>query len=183
MDSFLRCISVPDFIFLQRPRTSDVGGGVGFFIRKKIESPFYWSFGNMVVSSRFHGCSLLLACIYCSPGSYTCNFQEIFMSFFSFLSSINSLYFTCGDFNIHVDVSVGGRYKFMNFLDSCDLKQSVSLHGHILDLILSPSDHDTIVDVEIPSCISQMFNCFLIKWLILQIKCNIGGTTASTCLT
>ena len=40
----------------------------------------------------------------------------------------------------------------MTFLDSCDLKQSVNkptpLHGHILDLILSPSDQDTIVDVK-----------------------------------
>ena len=43
-------------------------------------------------------------------------------------------------------------YKFMTFLDSCDLKQLLNqpthLHGHTLDLILSPSDQDTIVDVK-----------------------------------
>ena len=74
------------------------------------------------------------------------------MSFVGFLSSINSLYYIYGDFNIHVDVPVGDGHKFMTFLDSCDLKQLVNqpnhLRGHILDLIPSPSDQDTIVDVK-----------------------------------
>ena len=47
----------------------------------------------------------------------------------------------------------------MTFLDLCDLKQLVShpthLHGHILDLILSPSDQDTIVDVKICDFVSD----------------------------
>ena len=47
----------------------------------------------------------------------------------------------------------------MTFLDSCDLKQLVNqptqLHGHILDLILSPSDRDTIVDVKICDIVSD----------------------------
>ena len=47
----------------------------------------------------------------------------------------------------------------MTFLDSCDLKQSVNkpthLHGHILDLILSPSDQNTIVEVKIYGFVSD----------------------------
>ena len=47
----------------------------------------------------------------------------------------------------------------MTLLDSCDLKQLVNqptdLHGHTLDLILSPSDQDTIVDVKICDFISD----------------------------
>ena len=78
------------------------------------------------------------------PGSCTCKFQEEFMSFVGFLSSINSSYHIFGDFNIHVDVPGGDGYKFMTFLDSCDLKQFVNqpthLLGHTLDLILSPSE-------------------------------------------
>ena len=111
------------------------------------------SFENMLVSIGLHGHSLLLACIYRPSGSCTCNFQEEFMSFVGFLSSINSSYYICGDFNIHVDVPVCDSYKFITFLDLCDLKQLVNkpthLHGHILDLILSPSDQDTIVDIKI----------------------------------
>ena len=73
------------------------------------------------------------------------------MSFVGYLSSINSTYYICGNFTIHVDVPVGG-YKFITFLDLCDLKQLFNkpthLCGHILDLILSSSDQDTIVDVK-----------------------------------
>ena len=84
-DSFVRHIT-PDFIFPHRPHSSGIGGGVGFFIKSSyipnnIESPFYQSFENMVVSIGLHGRSLLLACIYRPTGSYTCNFLEEFMSF------------------------------------------------------------------------------------------------------
>ena len=156
-DSFLWSITPPDFIFSHRPHPSGIGGGVGFFIRSsyrpnKIESLLYQSFENMVVSIRLHSCSLLLACIYPPPETCTCNFLEEFMPFVGFLSSINSSYYICRDFNIHVDVSVGDGYKFMNFLDSCDLKQLVN---HILDLILSPSDQDIIVDIKICDFVSD----------------------------
>ena len=102
---FVLTITLSDCIFPQMPRSSGFGGGLGFFIRSsykshKIESLFYQSIG-------FHGHSLLLACVYRPPGSYTCNFQEECMNFFGFLSSIYSLYYICGDFNIPVDVPVG----------------------------------------------------------------------------
>ena len=77
----------------------------------------------------------------------------------SFLSSIKSSYYICGNFNIHVDVPDWNGYKFMTLLDMCDLKQLVSkpthLHGHILDFILSPSDHDAICDVQIGDFVSD----------------------------
>ena len=163
-DSFLRSITPPDFIFPHKPLPSDICGGVDFFIRSSyrphiIESASYQSFENMVVSIGLHGHSLLLACIYCPPGSCTCNFLEEFMSFVGYLSSIGSSYYICGNFNIHVDVPVGNGYKFITFLDSCDLKQLVNkpthLHGNILDLILSPSDQDTIADVKICNFVSD----------------------------
>ena len=123
------------------------------------ESDSYQSFENMVVSLGLHGRSLLLACVYRPPESCTYNFQEEFMSFVGFLSSINSSYHIFGDFNIHVDVPGGDGYKFMTFLDSCDLKQLAKqpthLHGHTLDLILSPGDQDTIVDVKICDFVSD----------------------------
>ena len=85
-----------------------------------------------------------------------CYLSSINSSYYIFaasLDSINSSYYICGDFTIRVDVPVGVGHKFITFLDSCDLKQVVDkpthLHGHILDLILSPSDQDTIADIKI----------------------------------
>ena len=111
------------------------------------------------------------------------------MSFVGFLSSINSSYYICGDFNIHVDVPVGDGYKFMTFLDSCDLKQLVNqpthLHGHILELILSPIDQDTIIDVKIYDFVSDyaLVKCSIaFPHQVAHIKFNIEGTTISTCL-
>ena len=63
------------------------------------------------------------------------------MFFVGLQSFLNSLHYICGD-NIYVDVPVGNGYKCMTCLDSCDLKQLVSLptylHSLILDLILFP---------------------------------------------
>ena len=73
------------------------------------------SISHLVVSTGLHGLSLLLACI-CFPGSCTSNFQEAFMVFVGFLSSISFLYYICGNFNIHVDIPVGDSYKFMSSL-------------------------------------------------------------------
>ena len=69
-----------------------------------------------------------------------------------FLSSVDCNYFICGDFNIHVDVPCTDSYKLESLLESCNL-QSVNntthLHGHILDLILSPSDQDMCIHADI----------------------------------
>ena len=81
------------------------------------------------------------------------------MSFVCFLSSVDGNYFICGDFNIHIDVPCTDSYKLESLLESCNLTQSVNntthLHGHILDLILSPSDQDMCVHVDICEFISD----------------------------
>ena len=81
------------------------------------------------------------------------------MSFVCFLSSVDCKYFIGGDFNIHVDVPCTDSDKLKALLESCNLRQSVNrtthLHGHILDLILSPNDQDMCVHVDICEFISD----------------------------
>ena len=120
-DSFLRSITPAEYIFPQRPRPSGISGGVGFFIRSsyslhKMESPFYQSFENMMMSLGFHSRSLLLACVYRPPGSCTCNIQEEFMSFVGFLSSINSSYHIVGYFKFMLMYQVVMVINLLPFL-------------------------------------------------------------------
>ena len=87
------------------------------------------------------------------------HFLDEFMSFVCFLSSVDGNYFICGDFNIHVDVPCTDSYKLESLLESCNLTQSVNktthLHSHILDLILSPSDQDMCMHVDVCEFISD----------------------------
>ena len=117
--------------------------------------PFKWSFEPLCI------------CLYLSlnpPPLFSSwavffHFLDEFMSFVCFLSSVDCNYFICGDFNIHVDVPCTDSYKLESLLESCNLTQSVNntthLHGHILDLILSPSDQDMCIHVDICEFISD----------------------------
>ena len=119
----------------------------------------YSSFENIVISISVSGRTLLLASIYHPPGLCSSIFLDEFMSFGCFLSSVDCNNFICGDFNIHVDVPCTDSYKLESLLESCNLRQSVKntthLHGHILDLILSPSDQDMCVHVDVCEFISD----------------------------
>ena len=58
-----------------------------------------------------------------------------------------------------MDTDCTDQQKFLNLLDSSNLLQSVNkpthLHGHILDLILSPSDSNFMSDVTVCDFISD----------------------------
>ena len=87
-------------------------------------------------------------------------------------------YFICGDLNMHVDVPCTDSDKLKVLLESCNLRQSVNktthLHGHILDLILSPSDQDMCMHVDICEFISDH----------AVIKCAIDvASSPATCQT
>ena len=196
-DSFLRSLTPDGFSLIHRPHSSGIGGGVGFFIRDsykycKVDTRNYRSFENMVISVSVLCRTLLLASIYRPPWLCSSIFLDEFMSFVCFLSSVDCNYFMCGDFNIHVDVPCTDSHKLKVLLESCNLRQSVNntthLHGHILDLILSPSGQDMCVHVDIYEFIS---NLAVIKCAInvpsspatcLQ-EFPIGGTIVSICLT
>ena len=72
-DSFLRSLTPDEFSLIHRPRSSGIGGGVGFFIRnsykyRKVDTSNYISFENMIISVSASCRTLLLASIYCPPG-------------------------------------------------------------------------------------------------------------------
>ena len=76
-----------------------------------------------------------------------------------YLSSVSPSFLICGDFNIHVDTSSNDSIKFQNCLESCNITQNVQtathLHGHILDLVLTPTDASVISNVRVAEFISD----------------------------
>ena len=75
------------------------------------------------------------------------------------LAKNSLLVFTCGDFNIHVDTISKDSEKFLNCLESCNINQHVHkpthLHGHTLDLILTPNDSSAVSNVRVSDFISD----------------------------
>ena len=94
----------------------------------------------------------MIACVYRPPGSCSDAFCDIFFSLFEYLSSLSQNFLICGDFNIHVDTISKDSEKFLNCLESCNINQYVHkpthLHGHTLNLILTPNSAVSNVHVS-----------------------------------
>ena len=95
----------------------------------------------------------MLTCVYRSLGSCSDGFLDQFLNLFEYLSSDSPSFLICGDFNIHVDTSSNNSVKFQNCLELCNIAQNVDmtthLHGHILDLLLTPTDTSGIFNVRV----------------------------------
>ena len=81
------------------------------------------------------------------------SFSRSLPVFDGLLSSLTSSFIICGDFSFHVDTDCTDQRKILDLLDSSNLVQSVNkstyLHGHILDLILTPSDSNFVSNVTV----------------------------------
>ena len=148
-DSLLHSITPTGFKFCHKPRIHGWGDGVGFFINKAIQfrsvdTPRFSSFENISIAIGSAAQPLVLTCVYRPPGSCSDSFLDQFLNLLEYLSSVSPSFLICGDFNIHVDISSNDSIKFQNCLESCNITQNVQtathLHGHILDLVLTPTD-------------------------------------------
>ena len=135
-----------------------LGGGVGFFLNENIkfkilDSPTYTSFENIVIGIGSSTSPFTIACVYRPPGSCSDEFFDQFLNLFEYLSSVSSSSFMCGDFNIHVDTTSSDSTKFLSCLDLCNITQHVRtpthLHGHILDLVLTPTEPTVVSNVRV----------------------------------
>ena len=163
-DSLLHSITPTGFKFCHKPRIHGRGGGVGFFINKAIQfrsvdTPTFSSFENVSIAIGSAAQQLVLTCVYRPPGSCSESFLDQFLNLLEYLSSVSPSFLICGDFNIHVDTSSNDSIKFQNCLESCNITQNVQtathLHGHILDLVLTPTDASAISNVRVAEFISD----------------------------
>ena len=162
-DNLLHSITPTGFKFCHKPRIHGRGGGVGFFINKAIQfrsvdTPTFSSFENISIAIGSAAQPLVLTCVYRPPGSCSDSFQDQSL-YLLYLSSVSHSFLICGDFNIHVDTSSNDSIKFQNCLESCNITQNVQtaihLHGHILDLVLTPTDASVISNVRVAEFISD----------------------------
>ena len=160
-DSLLRSITPSGYKLCHRPHAHG-RGGVGFFVNhnihfKIVDSPFYESFENIAIT--IGSPAFVIACVYRPPGSCSDAFCDEFFSLFEYLSSLSQNFLICGDFNIHVDAISKDSEKFLNCLESCNINQHVHkpthLHGHTLDLILTPNDSSAVSSVRVSDFISD----------------------------
>ena len=146
-DSLLRSITPSGDKLCHRPHAHGHGGGVGFFVNHNIHF-------KIVGSPAF-----VIACVYRPPGSCSDAFCDEFFSLFEYLSSLSQNFLICGNFNIHVDTISKDSEKFLNCLESCNINQHVHkpthLHGHTLDLILTPNDSSAVSNVRVSDFISD----------------------------
>ena len=161
-DCLLQSITPPSYKLCQRPRTHGSGGGVGFLINSSlshriVDHPTFTNFECLVVSIGSNAHSTLVAYVYRPPDKHM---------LVEFLSSTNSSFVICGDFNIHIDTILRESVNFLNTLDSCNITQHIHsathLQGHTLDLILT-SDSSLVLNVVVSDYISDhaMIKCLV----------------------
>ena len=176
-DCLLQSITPPSYKLCQRPRAHGSGGGVGFLINSSlshriVDHPTFTYFECLVVSIGSNAHSTVVACVYRPPSSCSNPFYDEFHTLVEFLSSMNSSFIICGDFNIHIDTTSRDSVNFLNTLDSCNITQHVHsathLHGHTLDLILT-SDSSLVSNVVASDYISDH----------AMIKCQVETPTTA----
>ena len=131
---------------------------VSDFLSTKLYSLDLW-IHLLSVPLKMLALQLVLTCVYRPPGSCSESFLDQFLNLLEYLSSVSPSFLICGDFNIHVDTSSNDSIKFQNCLESCSITQNVQtathLHGHILDLVLTPTDASIISNVRVAEFISD----------------------------
>ena len=171
-NGLLKSVTPPDFQLTHKPRTTSHSGGVGFLTRKDLPSktvdePTHSTFENIIISIVTHSKSFAVACVYLTPGSCSSASLDDFLFFCAFLSSLTSSFIICGDFNVLVETDSIYQRIFLNLLDTSNVAQNVNqsthLHGHTLDLILSPSDSSFVSNVTVGNLVSDhaLVKCYL----------------------
>lgn len=165
-DDILRELCPAGYSSLHKPRIGKRGGGVAIIFRDTVRvRPLNLDF--VALSFEFLAASLTtnstcftLLVIYRPPSHKPNQFIDEFASLLEFLVHSPGLLLIVGDFNIHVDdKSCQLGQSFLSLIDSFDLQQHVSdsshVGGHTLDLVLSRSSDNFLVDCSTSDFISD----------------------------
>ena len=98
-DGLPSSLTPANYNFIQKPRCTGLGGGVGFLCRKTfspsiVSSPVFRSFEIIIISFKSDYNSFVAACVYRPLGSCTTQFLEDFLALSGFLVPISSYVLT-----------------------------------------------------------------------------------------
>lgn len=146
------------------PRVRRTGGGVAVFARShikccKLSTRAFGSFEHLTIQINLNNHNYNFVILYRPPNSSSAGFLDDFASFLETLYALPSNFIICGDFNIQIDSANSFSRQFLDLLDSWNLQQHISfpthIHGHIIDLLLTPSNLDNISSVRSSDWISD----------------------------
>jgi hypothetical protein len=146
------------YTFLGRERRGRRGGGIGLTHRDHMclqvkQTPQMLTFEHMFVQSRHFNVLLVYRPPVLKPPLKLDDFLREFNELLLLASDVQGELVIAGDFNLHIDnISSPGTARFLELLNNYDLQQHVtqSTHsgGHVLDLVITCSEHP-VTDVQV----------------------------------
>ena len=162
--SFISEITPATHILHSLPRVGKRGGGVGFYVHKDLQSSVmhtkkYQSFEHIVVSIKLRDNFYNFVSLYKPPNIKFVTFMDDFTDLLEHISSLSAPFIISGDFNLQIDISSSTTDYFSSTLNSFNLTQHIDfkthLHGHILDLLITPSNLDLLCNFRSSDCFSD----------------------------
>ena len=156
-NSFLSDLTPDGFRLIHRPRCGKKGGGVAFMLSsslkcKQFSIPTFSTFESIAVQAKLSGTTCLFLCIYRPPGQPTETFYDEINELFENITPTNAEFFIMGDFNLHLNKNSQITTKFMDILQTFDLKQWVNFptnsFDNLLDLFITKASTHTLQSVS-----------------------------------
>ena len=160
-------ITPPGYNFHQQPCEGHLGGGLGFFVKDGLDSSVAptktcTTFENFLIKISLHKESFYFLNIYRPPSSSTSTFFEQFQTLLEDIHHTTENLVIISDFNFHVESTSPNTKTFNSLIDSFDLTQEVNfpthIYGHTLDLLLTKSNNDHILNVHTTDAFSDHFS-------------------------
>ena len=160
-------ITPQGYNFYQQPREAPRGGGLGVFVKDGLDSPVVptktcTTYENFLIKISLHKESFYFLNIYRPPSSSISTFFEQFQSLLEDIHLNFENLVIIGDFNFHIKSTSSNLKAFNSLIDSFDLTQKVNfpthIYGHTLDLLLTKSNNDHILNVHATDAFSDHFS-------------------------
>jgi len=175
LDSNIKLLNIPGYNFIRKDRTCN-GGGVGIFLKSdisfkeivlRLSKSDQGNLESLTVLAQIGKYqSIVISCIYRPKFSLSLDDLESLEDYFTELSGLRYRFYSCGDFNIHLEnenlTTVKKFNSILNKLNLSELIQKPTRGAARLDLIISNDPNPILSSHVIPPIISTDHEATLI---------------------